>query len=1198
MSSDRPSVPELFDELADLPEAEQRVRLAALRAERPEVVSRLQRLLEADRQALPTQDLAVGEAVADVVSELTAASRPLHPGDVLDETYVALSRVGTGGMAEVWAVRHVRLGTVHAVKVLVRASEALSARLLREGRAQARLQHPNLVPVRGVLDLQGVPALLMPLVTGPTLGQLMREGRLTEGEAFALFRGVVEGVAHAHDHGVIHRDLKPDNVLLEIRDDQLVPRVTDFGLVKELGVAGATQTGMVMGTPAYAAPEQLADASQAGRAADLFSLGVMLVELLTGARPFGGRTLEQIVRAHEGAPQLHGLQPPWSTLAVQLLAVEPAARLPSATVLLERVASVPRATPALLARARALARPVANVPVPTVPHSVGSALHGLPTERDPFFGRETELRDLCERALSGSGRLWTLTGVGGTGKTRLAQRLVRALGKQGWAAWWVDLTEARDEADVRDAVGQRLGVTNADDAKVVEALRGVGQALVVLDNFEQVASHAAATVGAWLDQVDDGVFLVTSRVPLRLRGERVVPVQPLSVAAARELFVARARAVAGDDAVQEADEAVLGRLVELLDCLPLAIELAAARVRHHPPAQLLSMLSRRFRVLRGTDADRHARQRTLQATLDWSWALLSPEEQTALAACAVFEGGFTLSAAEVIVEPLLGEQLVDDVLSSLIDHSLLRLERRRAEPRLSMLVSVQAYAADKLAASEVDVVALLQRHAAYFGGFLRPDGAASAEATQAPVDGVELWNLVAAARRREQHGDDGVAARAVLAASRILVHRGPYGLWRELASDVLHGDVPRPMRVALLHQLALAHKAHEDHEAAVRVADEALALAGEDPGLIHERAEVLLLKGNVLASRLFRQEEGRACMEAAHALVPQASTLMWLAQLSYVQGDRGRARELTLEALALAVQTRDRRQEATGHYFLGYQLRTAGTPREALEALERAEEVAEELAMAPLLGQIGTVQAFCHDLLGESEHAEARATEALQRLTDLGDVRRADGARAALAHILSNMGQLDRAGALFAQLVDSHAAHGRLLEQVRECVNLAGIRSAQGRHDEARALLTEADERSVDVPMPMLRHAVPLYQAWDAVRREQPEEAEVALARCRAVGEGVEVSQRLLRELLESAVLRQRGELEAAEQAVRGMVRGAEAASDARMWSRGELELGRVLEAQERVEEASRAYAAAEERAASAGARRVQAEARRRRTSP
>jgi len=214
---------------------------------------------------------------------------PVIPDDALQrgdriERYEVVEVLGVGATAIVYKVRHVKLGTLHALKVLTLFSPSIQRRMLQEGRVQAGLQHKNVVSVYDVLDVNGAPGLLMQIVEGDSLEDLLRKHRPDLPEAIALFRGIVEGVKVAHDRGLVHRDLKPANVLLARTPRGLVPRVTDFGIAKVtsgLGT-GRTRTGVTMGTPRYMAPEQIRDAATVDARADIFSLGCILYELVTG----------------------------------------------------------------------------------------------------------------------------------------------------------------------------------------------------------------------------------------------------------------------------------------------------------------------------------------------------------------------------------------------------------------------------------------------------------------------------------------------------------------------------------------------------------------------------------------------------------------------------------------------------------------------------------------------------------------------------------------------------------------------------------------------------------------------------------------------------------------------------------------------------------------------------------------------------
>jgi serine/threonine protein kinase len=217
------------------------------------------------------------------------------------ERYIVERVLGAGGTAMVYLVRHETLGTRHALKVLTITSEGIRNRLITEGRVQGRLKdHPNIVAVYDVLDVHGSPGLVLDYVDGPSLETVLRQYRFGVDDAVLLFEGVLAGVQAAHDVGIAHRDLKPANVLLAQTKEGFVPKVTDFGLAKQLvrdQDIRATRQGVAMGTPSYMAPEQIRDAGTVDARADLFSLGCMLYELVTRRRTFPGDEVLPIYNA-------------------------------------------------------------------------------------------------------------------------------------------------------------------------------------------------------------------------------------------------------------------------------------------------------------------------------------------------------------------------------------------------------------------------------------------------------------------------------------------------------------------------------------------------------------------------------------------------------------------------------------------------------------------------------------------------------------------------------------------------------------------------------------------------------------------------------------------------------------------------------------------------------------------------------------
>jgi serine/threonine protein kinase len=256
-------------------------------------------------------------------------------GTVIDGRYEVQSTLGEGSMAEVYHVVHKQLGTEHALKVLKLEHESIRERMMREGQFQAKLRHPNIVSVSDVVPVGDNAGLVMEYIDGGSLAELLAGHRLTSDQVDVLARGLLDGVEAAHDAGYIHRDLKPANILLAREGRKLVPKITDFGLAKALDASNTlTKSGVMMGTPAYMAPEQIQDAKHVDRRADLFSVGAILYHMVAGRRPFDDPNIANVLTA-----VLDGDYPPITDFAPQLashrvkaieaaLQVEPDDRVP------------------------------------------------------------------------------------------------------------------------------------------------------------------------------------------------------------------------------------------------------------------------------------------------------------------------------------------------------------------------------------------------------------------------------------------------------------------------------------------------------------------------------------------------------------------------------------------------------------------------------------------------------------------------------------------------------------------------------------------------------------------------------------------------------------------------------------------------------------------------------------------------------
>ena len=371
-------------------------------------------------------------------------------------------------------------------------------------------------------------------------------------------------------------------------------------------------------------------------------------------------------------------------------------------------------------------------PLSALPREGGN----LPSRTAPFVGRQAELKDILSRLEDPAVRLLTLTGPGGTGKTTLAIRAAEHVGpgfRDGLS--FVDLSSARQTDAVAIAVARAVGVGDVGDRPLQDELVNVLRSrrmLLVLDNFEQV-TEATAMVGHWLDDCQEIKLLVTSREALHVRAERVYRVPPLGLPPATlkapsahrlaqfeaiQLFVDRARAVQSDFRLTDDNAAAVAEICRRLDGLPLAIELAAARLGLFSPEALRDRLGDRLGLLRSGPRDLPERQQALRATIDWSYDLLDAPERRLFELLSVFHDASVTAVEAVAVEADAADGDASDVLdrlTGLIDKSLVRQnEPTNDEPRVGMLETIRAYAAERLQECEDGGSAARRAHALFY----------------------------------------------------------------------------------------------------------------------------------------------------------------------------------------------------------------------------------------------------------------------------------------------------------------------------------------------------------------------------------------------------------------------------------------------------------------------------------------------------
>ena len=524
--------------------------------------------------------------------------------------------------------------------------------------------------------------------------------------------------------------------------------------------------------------------------------------------------------------------------------------------------------------------PSSPEPTPAAPHAAPPAashiLPPLPAERDPFFGRTAPLSAIREHFAQG-GRILTLLGVGGMGKTRLSLHFAA----QQPRAAFVDLTLARSGEDIDLALATALGLRPSD----VIALDRLGDLLLVVDNCEDVLLFLAPRVDRWLNQAPALRLLLTSRLPLGVPGEEIFLVPPLEEEAALGMFRARAKAGPTDD-----DR--LRALVRRLDGMPLAIELAAARSAVLSLAELERHMNARFRLLaRPGGTGRHA---TLRAVIEASRAHLTPPAQDALACLSIFEGGFSTEAAEAVIA---GEAWVPDLLQELYLHALLI----RSGERLGMLPTIQELGREQLGTRAPEV---RDRHAAWFAQHyalpLAPDRLEEALLERANLLGALRWSL-------ERGSPERVPLLEVV--WEVLRRQGPAALAVELAQAARRSQLSPADQARLALIEASARRMGGDITGALPLAELAEKIA---EGPVRLRAANLV---GILHTILGHTEQATAALErafAAHSPQPTAERCAILNNLAGLWVDRGdldKAASFFIAAAADARSIQDHRRQ-------------------------------------------------------------------------------------------------------------------------------------------------------------------------------------------------------------------------------------------------------------------------------------------------
>ncbi|MFZ1916075.1 MAG: protein kinase [Terriglobales bacterium] len=943
----------------------------------------------------------------------TSGSAPsaLSPGSRFGK-YEILERLGAGGMGEVYRAKDTRLDREVAIKTLslehCRQPEALS-RFEQEARSACALNHQNIVTIYELGHENGTRYIAMELVNGETVRALLASGPIPYRKCVAIAAQVADGLAKAHEIGVVHRDLKPENLMVS---GDGTAKVLDFGLAKLRRLDPArssdasttiSEHGTVMGTVGYMSPEQ-AIGGEVDFRSDQFSFGSVLYEMVTGFPAFRKKTHAETTAAilrdepkGLGARMLQA-PAPFIWIVERCLNKDPKQRYDSTRDLARDLAAV---------RDR-LADAVAR--------ESGPRRNNLPPQRTALIGREHEAAGLSQLLSRVDVQLVTLTGPGGIGKTRLALHVASEIADQfPGGVCFVALSAIGERGLIASTIAQALGVRETGNMSpqenLIEYVGGLSNPmLLLLDNFEHLVSAAPViaqllTAGAKLKVV------VTSQAPLHVYGEHEFPVPPLALPDPKSapplealsrlpavaLFVERARAVNHEFRLTKENAPAVAAICARLDGLPLAIELAAARIKLLSPTAMLARLESRLSLLTGGARDLPTRQQTLRNTVDWSYGLLNGAEQTLFRRLSVFAAGCTLEGVEAVCDTKgdLGLDVFDGI-ASMADKSLAQqVEQADKEMRFFMLSTIREYGLERLAESE-DESATRRAHAAYYL-VLAEEGAEDMATRPEWLDRFEVEhdNFRLALDYLIKTGDADWSLRLGAALFRFWETREHLTEGRDAIARILavEGAGTRPkLRARLLFAAAVLAGEQGDYGSAQQMFEDSLESCLE---LEDNRGVAVALNALAVIAR-DRDELARASLlfERCVAIWKElgdpadiARALSNLASVLKLQGEYARASSLYDECLAMFRQAGDGAGVA---WTLNYQGDVARKEADFIAARSFCEQsLAEFRRLRDSWGIASTLFDLASLSCDQGKNAEARRLygESIKAFQELGHQR-------------------------------------------------------------------------------------------------------------------------------------------------------------------------------------------------------------------
>jgi predicted ATPase/class 3 adenylate cyclase len=668
--------------------------------------------------------------------------------------------------------------------------------------------------------------------------------------------------------------------------------------------------------------------------------------------------------------------------------------------------------------------------------------NNLPQQATSFIGRERELHEV--KSLLPEARLISLLGVGGLGKTRLSLQIAAEVMPQyPDGAWFIDLTPIHDAALVVDQAARVLGVTEEPGRPLLQSLCGhlkSRRLLLILDNCEHVIEPVAELAAAVLDAAPQVRLLVSSRETLRVPGEHVFPILPLPVpgrdadflllaqSPAVRLFVERARSQRPSFALDDREAPAVGELVTRLEGIPLALELAAARVRALSVADINVRLKDRFRLLTGGGRTRPERQQTLRALVDWSYDLLNDAEKCLFDRLAVFVGGFDLAAAEAVcgADPIDALD-VPDLLGSLVDKSLVMYEQHDDSNRYRTLETIREYARERLDQRGDDAQTAAVRHCQHFFAFAKrarpelegPQQADAIRRLEANIDNLRAATALALAGGV----DPFIAVKMAVALQGFWILRGAAAEGREVVRAALALPAVQASELAQAFALYVGGSlavGQGDNREAESMLEKCLALRrnlGNQSGIaaaLSTLSAVRLRLGDTSSARQ-GETEALAIFRQLGMPIEEAIVLLHLGEICVFTSDDDEARVFLEQSLAIA--------RAIGHQ------ETVGDCERSLGwlALEQADRAAARIRFERALAECQSAgnshgAALALWCLGKVDFADGDAVSAGRRLGEALRCFQMFEMKAAMVDCIEDHGRVARSLGFAREAVRLYAA--------------------------------------------------------------------------------------------------------------------------------------------------------------------------------